>query len=387
MKGHLRERSPGRWAIILDVRDPATGKRKRRWHSFAGTKRAAQVECARLIAEAQHGTVVNPNRLTLDAFFDQWLDYMRSQIGPRAHERYTEIARKNLVPLLGPMALLKLQPTTVSQAYAKALASGRRDGRGGLSPRSVTYMHRILRHALKDAVRWRLLAHNPTDAVDPPKVERRRIQVLDADGTARLIEAARETTLFIPILLAAALGLRRGEITALRWRAVDLDRGQASIEVSTEQTRDRVREKSPKSGRGRAVALPALVIDELRQHRLRQAESLLRLGVRLTEDHHVVMRADGLPLQPRSITHAFDMFLRTRGLPHVRLHDLRHGHATQMLASGIHPKIAQERLGHSSIAVTLDLYSHVLPGMQADAAAKVDGALRAALNKARRSKG
>jgi integrase len=386
MKGHLRERSPGHWAIVIDARD-AAGKRKRRWHSFTGTKRAAQIECARLISELQDGSSVDPSRMTVAAFLERWLNHMRSQIGARAHERYAEIARKNLMPLLGQVALLKLQSTAISQAYAAALASGRRDGRGGLSPRTVTYMHRILRHALKDAVRWRLLAHNPTDAVDPPKVERRRIQVLDADGTARLIEAARETTLFIPILLAALLGLRRGEITALRWRAIDLDRAQASIEVSTEQTRDHVREKSPKSGRGRTVALPALVIDELRQHRLRQAEGLLRLGVRLTDDHHVIMRADGLPLQPRSITHEFEMFLRARGLPHVRFHDLRHGHATQMLASGIHPKIAQERLGHSSIAITLDLYSHVLPGMQADAAAKVDGALRAALDKARRSKG
>jgi integrase len=123
------------------------------------------------------------------------------------------------------------------------------------------------------------------------------------------------------------------------------------------------------------------VADELRRHRLGQAEALLRLGVRLTDDHHVCAREDGEPLQPRSFSQAFRKFVRRHGLRRIRFHDLRHSHATQMLASGIHPNIAQERLGHSSISVTLDLYSHVLPGMQADAAARVDAAMVAALQK------
>jgi integrase len=178
-----------------------------------------------------------------------------------------------------------------------------------------------------------------------------------------------------------------GEIAALRWRSVDLERGQLSVIASAEQTEEGVREKPPKSGRGRTVAMPSLLLDELRKHRLEQAEALLRLGVRLTDEHHVVMRRDGKPLQPRSLTHAFDIFLRKQGLPRVRLHDLRHTHATHMLASGVHPKIAQERLGHSSVAITLDLYSHVLPGLQADAAARIDDAVRTAIDRRREPKG
>src|SRR5207248_7637432 len=135
-----------------------------------------------------------------------------------------------------------------------------------------------------------------------------------------------------------------------------------------------------KSGKGRTIVLSATEIDDLRSHRAKQAEGLLALGVRLTDDHHVVARADGQPLQPRSLTHAFVKFVRRHGLQ-IRLHDLRHSHATHMLASGVHPKIAQERLGHSSVGITLDLYSHVLPGMQAEAASRVDEALRAAVNK------
>jgi integrase len=387
MKGHIRRRSANTWAIVIDARDPQTGKRRRKWHSFTGTKREAQVECARLISEISSGTHVDPTRLTVGAFLDRWLEHMKALLTPRSHERYTEIARKNLVPLIGGIALTKLQPVAISQAYAKALESGRRDGRGGLSPGTVRYMHRILRQALQQAVRWQLLPRNPADAVKSPKLERKEMKVLDADGTAELIEAARKTSLFVPVLLAVLCGIRRGEIAALRWRSVDLERGQLSVVASAEQTKNAVREKPPKSGRGRTVCLPSLLVDELRQHRIEQAENLLRLGVRLEDAHHVVIRADGRPLQPRSLTHAFKFFVRKLGLARVRLHDLRHSHATHLLASGVHPKVAQERLGHASVAITLDLYSHVLPGMQAEAADRVDLAMREAINRRLKAKG
>lgn len=381
MRGHLRERSPGHWGIVIDARDLRTGKRKRRWHAFRGTKREAQVECARLIAEQAGGIQIDPTRITLAEYFERWLEHMRGQASPRTVERYAEIARNNLVPLLGRQTLPKLVPATISAAYAKALATGRRDGQGGLSPRTVTHMHRVLRQALQQAVVWQLLARNPADAVRPPKVERRQMRTLDADATIDLIEAARDTSLFGPILLGALCGLRRGEVVALRWRSVDLERGQLSIVASAEQTKAGVREKETKSGKNRAVALPEMLINELRAHRGRQAQDLLKLGVRLTDDHHVVTRQDGEPLQPRSLTHAFVKFMRSRNLPQIRLHDLRHSHATHMLAAGVHPKIAQERLGHSSVGVTIDLYSHVLPGMQAEAVTRVDAVLRDALNR------
>jgi Phage integrase, N-terminal SAM-like domain len=135
MKGHLRERSPGHWAIILDVSD-GVGKRRQRWHSFKGTKRQAQVECARLLTEQKAGTAVEPLRMTVAAFLERWIEHMAGQVSPRSHERYAEIARKNIVPLLGGLVLTKLKPEQIDQAYAKALASGRRDGAGGLG--SVT---------------------------------------------------------------------------------------------------------------------------------------------------------------------------------------------------------------------------------------------------------
>jgi integrase len=382
VKGHLKERSPGHWAIVIDITDPGTGKRRRKWHSFAGNKRQAQAECARLITEHRAGRVnVAPTRITVADFLNRWLAHMQSQVGPKSHESYDVIIRSNIVPLIGNVSLAKLHPAMISEAYAKALKSGRRDGKGGLSPKTVSHMHGILRHALAQAVKWDLLGRNPADAVEPPKIERKQMTALDADATAALIEAARGTILFIPILLGALCGIRRGEITALRWKAVDFETGRLSVVVSTEQTMKGTREKPPKNGKGRSVTMPSLVVEELRQHRLKEAERLLGYGVRLTDDHHVVTHEDAQPMQPASLSNAFRLFVGRRNVPKIRLHDLRHTHATQLLRDGVHPKIAQERLGHSSIAITLDLYSHVLPGMQDEAAQRVDTALRAALER------
>lgn len=174
------------------------------------------------------------------------------------------------------------------------------------------------------------------------------------------------------MLLAGLCGLRRGEVVALRWRHVDLDRGQLAVVESAEQTQAGVRLKPPKTGRGRTVALPARVIAELRAWRIRQAEELLRIGVRSTDETFVCAREDGGLLQPKSLTVCWNRFLASAGLQPIRFHDLRHSHATHMLASGVHPKIASERLGHGTVAMTLDTYSHVIPGMQDDAVARID---------------
>jgi integrase len=381
MKGHIRERSPGRYAIIIDTRDPVTGKRKRKWHKFKGTKREAQVESARLISDYHSGGIIEPSKITVAVFLDRWLDHIKPQVSPRSHERYAEIARKNIAPLIGGVIVSKLKPMQISEAYTKALASGRRDGRGGLSPRTVHHMHRILKQALGQAVRWEMLTRNPAAVVDPPKVERSVMTTYDMRQTANLLASAKETRLYAPILLGVMCGLRRGEIAALRWRNVDLATGQLAVVESAEQTDAGVRYKQPKSGRARTVAMPAIVVAELRAHRIRQAEELLALGVRQIDATFVYTREDGAAMQPRSLSQAWRKMLIGSGHQRIRFHDLRHAHATHLLANGVHPKVASERLGHSTVGITLDLYSHVLPGMQEDAAAKVDAALAVAIQK------
>ena len=379
MKGHLRERTPGHWAIILDLYDPATGKRRRKWHSFAGTKRQAQIECARLISEMKGGTYLEPSKTTFARFLEHWLDHVKSQISPRSHERYCEIVRKNIVPALGSVLLNKLRPAQISAVYSKALASGRRDGKGGLAPTTVVYMHRLIKQALGQAVRWELLTRNVADGVDPPKVERGSLTTYDMAQTVKLLDELRGSRLRLPVLLGVMCGLRRGEIVALRWSHVDLAAGKMAVVESAEQTAGGVRYKPPKSGRGRTVALSAMVLTELRQHRLVQGEELLRLGLRASDATFVYTRQDGEPMQPHSLSQMWSTITTT--LPRIQFHDLRHAHATHMLAAGVHPKVASERLGHSRVGITLDLYSHVLPGMQEDAAARVDEAYQIAEKK------
>jgi integrase len=378
---HIRERSLERWAIIFSERDSATGRRKRKWHSFKGTKREAQIEAARLLTERENGTLIDPKKVRVSQFLEQWLEYVKPRVSPKSYERYSEIVYKNIVPALGGIVLTKLRPAHISHMYGMALVGGRRDGKGGLAPSTVVYMHRITKHALSQAVRWEMLARNPAEAVDPPKIERGAITTFDMAQTAKLLEALRGTRLFIPVLLAVLCGLRRGEIAALRWRNVDLPSGTLMVVESAEQTATSVRYKPPKSGRGRAVALSKTVLSELCTFRLGQAEELLRAGVRQTDDTFVYTREDGEPMQPRSLTRAWQQALGKTNLPLIRFHDLRHAHATHLLANGVHPKVASERLGHSKVGITLDLYSHVLPGMQEDAAARVDDALQRALQK------
>jgi integrase len=382
MKGHIKERSPGHWAIVLSQTDPATGKRKLKWHSFKGTKRQAQIECSRLISEMQDGSYIAPTKLTLSHFFERWLKHIKPNVSPRTHERYEQIATKNIAPLLGAKVLSKLQPIDISEAYSKALQSGRCDGQGGLSPRTVHHMHRVLYSALGQAERWKLIARNPAALLekrDRPKIEKKPVATLDAAATAGVFNAARECRLFIPLVLAALCGLRRGEITALRWNVIDLDRRQPAVVASTEQTDSGpIRDKEAKSGKARTIALPAMAVEELRRWKLAQAEEMLKLGTRVDDSWHVVTQADGTTPQPRSLTHAVSKFMKQWG---VTLHKLRHSHASHLLAANIHPKVVQERLGHSGIGITMDLYSHLMPNMQTEAAAAVDGAMRAAINR------
>jgi integrase len=179
------------------------------------------------------------------------------------------------------------------------------------------------------------------------------------------------------VIVAAQTGMRRGEILALRWKNVGDTSGIVRVVESLEQTKWGLRFKPPKSGKARAVTLPGFAVDELRRLKREQAEELLKLGILQDGNTLLCARVDGEPMQPRSLTHEFTRLVACiKDLPRVRFHDLRHSHATQLLSAGVHPKIAQERLGHSTIAVTLDLYSHVTETMQEDAAARIDAAFR-----------
>ncbi len=381
--GHIRERSPGAFEIRYSLgTDPATGKRKIATATVRGSRKDAEKEMRRLLRALDIGEHVDPNRIRVGEWLKTWLDASRQEVAPRTAERYAEIVSNYLTPALGKLQLTKLAPVHIQDTYNSWVDGGRRDGKeGGLSPQTRRHIHRILSSALARAVEQQLVARNACDAFRKrlPKVSRREMAVLTADQAQTLLAAIRHTRVYWPVLMALATGMRRGEILALRWRNVDLERGCFRVVESLEQTKAGLRVKAPKSEKARVVTLPAFAIDELHRLKRTQAEELLKLGVRQSGDTLLCARADGEPMQPRSLTHEFTRLVaRTNDVPRVRFHDLRHSHATQLLLAGVHPKIAQERLGHSTISITLDLYSHVTATMQEDAAVKIDAAFRGA---------
>ena len=389
--GHIRQRTPGSWELRYCLgRDPATGKRRTATATVRGDRRAAEKELRRLLRTLDTNEHVDPTRMTVREWLTAWLGAVREEVSPKSHERYSEIVENFLAPELGALPITKLAPVHISTAYTRWATEGRRDGKpGGLSPQTRRHIHRILRTALARAVEQQVLARNPADAFRKrlPKVERRELITLTADQSARLLEALAHSRVYWPVLLALSTGMRRGEVLAVRWKNVDLEQGTLRVMESLEQTKTSIRFKAPKSGRHRAITLPAYAVEELRRLKRQQAEELLALGVRQIGDTLLCCRADGEPHQPLSLTYEFARFMRRlKDLPRVRFHDLRHSHATQLLASGVHPKIASERLGHASVGITLDLYSHVTDTMQSDAAVKLDSAMQVAKSRLARDR-
>ncbi len=378
--GHIRERSPGSFELRYSLgADAATGKRRIATVTVRGARKDAERELRRLLRALDTGEHVDPTRMTVREWLARWLDTVRPEVSPKTHERYTEIVNDRLAPAFGNLPLSKFAPAHIQAVYTGWATGGRRDGKPGpLAPQSRRFIHRVLSAALNRAVELQLIARNPAQALGKrlPKDERREMATLTPEQAQALLNAIRSTPLYWPVLIALATGARRGEVLALRWRNVDLGRGAVRIVESLEQTRSGLRFKPPKSGRARTVTLPAFAVEEFRRRKREQAEELLKLGVRQSGDTLLCARADGEPMQPNVVTNYFGRVAKRLGLP-VHFHSLRHTHATHLLLAGVHPKIAQERLGHATVAMTLDIYSHVTERMQDDAAQKIDAAFRA----------
>lgn len=385
MRGSVRKRGRGSWRVVVDVERGLDGKRKQMTFTVRGTKKDAEAALSKVLADIENGGFVEPSKLTVGEFLERWLKHVETKTSAKTHERYSEIVRLAIYPALGTLKLTSLRPLHIQNFYGDVLSQGRVRTGKSLSPRTVLHYHRVLFQALKQAVKWRLLNSNPADAVEPPVPERKEMQALDENQTAILLQGAKSSVHYVAILLAVTTGMRRGEVLALRWCDVDLDKSTLHVVQTVERTKSHgLRFKQPKTKRSRRlISLPSISVDALRKHRAVQKQDRLRMGVGWSDSALVCALSTGEPVSPPSLTKAFSALVSKLGLPKIRFHDLRHTHATQMLKQGVHPKVAQERLGHATIAVTLDLYSHVMPGMQEDAASRMDIALKAALGRVR----
>jgi len=389
MQGHIRRRKSS-WELVFDLGpDPATGRRRQRFMSVRGSKKQAQAKLREILTSVDRGNFVELNRGTVGGFLRWWLrEYANANVRPRTAEGYAHKIERHLIPGLGAIPLAQLRPSHLQMFYRKALGEGRLDGKGGLSAQSVLHLHRILSKALSHAVRWGLLSRNVCSEADPPRPELREMRTLDDKGVLRFLDVARDTVYYTLFLLAIHTGLRRSEILGLRWKNVDMD----MVTLSVVQVMHRLRDgrnvfQQPKTAKGRRiVALTPTAVLALRAHREQQEAERAFLEVPSTGDSLVFSHPDGSPLLPNTVTHAFIKIARRAGLRGIRLHDLRHTHASLLLRQGVHPKIVSERLGHANIAVTLDTYSHVLPGLQEAAARQFDEGLQAARPTAQQAK-
>ena len=379
MKGSIRQRGKGSWEICIDTgRDPATGRRLRHFENVRGRKAEAQRRLRELLLSVEQGTYVKFDRLTVAQFLEEWLqDYVATNTAPRTSERYQEIVRVHLIPALGSLPLLSLRPHHIQKYYAEAMESGRRDGKGGLSALTVHHHHRVLYEALRYGVKHGILIRNVAEAVDAPRPEHKELAILAASDVQLILDACKETPYYVLFFTLAYTGLRRSELLGLRWEDVDLQKSTLSVVRSLHQLRGgKYIFSEPKTKRSRRqIALSPSLAIVLWEHRLKQEHARKLLGKPLESTDLVFSHPDGRPIRPDSVTRAFPEIAKSVGLRDVRLHDLRHAHATILLQQGVNPKIVQERLGHSSVSTTLDIYSHVLPGLQEAAARQFDESL------------
>ena len=386
MRGSIIKRGKSSYTIVLNLgTDPQTGKRKQQWVSVKGTKKEAEKRLSELLHQLDTGTFMRPTKTTLAEYLERWLkDYVWPNLAPRTAEGYEHIMHRHLIPALGNMTLMQLKPEHLQRYYSEKLAGGRCDSSGGLSAQTVRHHHTALHKALQTAVEWGLLNHNVADAVSPPRVQRPEIQTWGEDDITRFLEATKDTPYFALFYVAFFTGMRRSELLALRWQDIDFILSQIYVSRSLHVLKGgKVVFRSPKTAKGRrTVALPPSAILLLKEHYEKQKLERVMLGIPLTDDDLVFSHFDGKPLLPNTVTHAWIKLVRRTGLKGIRLHDARHSHASLMLKQGIHPKIVQERLGHSSIQITLDTYSHVAPGLQQAAAARFDEAFSTKYNKA-----
>ncbi len=341
---------------------------KRRYRS-GKTRKEAYEKFQQALQEQKQGKLITGPHQTVRQYLEYWLDAVCKPPALRisSYEKYRKLINTYILPALGHIQLQKLTPQHVQALY-------RKKGDDGLSSKMINSIHGVLHKALGNAVRWNLVSRNICDLVSPPRIVKPTIESLKMEQAHKLLEAVRGHRLEVLLIVALTTGIRRGELLALRWSEVDLEEQRIQVRRTVDYiTRYGYVETEPKTAAGkRLIALPYFVANILKQHRLQQLEAKLKVG-RAWEDRDLVFTdLHGGYFNPRYLGKLFDKVLAEADLPHMRFHDLRHSAATLLLSMGVHLKVVQEILGHSTITMTADIYSHVLPSMQEDAMGKWD---------------
>ena len=350
--------------------------RKRRVF-YGKTRKEVQEKLKVALREQQQGTLVTAPRQTLARFLTDWLENSQKQsVRPRTYERYEELVRLHIAPALGRYELQKLSAQHLQAFYAKKSEEG-------LSATTINHFHNVLHKALDTAMKWNLVARNVCDLVSPPRRKQFEVHPLTLEQVHKLLSVVEGHGMEALFKLALATGLRRGEMMGLKWLDINFDAGVLQVRrilsrVPSKMPGKGYVEAEPKTQKSRrSIVIAPFALEALKQHRERQLEAKLQAGTAWQEHDYVFCTSIGTHLNPtRDMLDQLKALLKKAGLPDIRFHDLRHSAATLLLSVGVHPKVVQEVLGHSQISITMDVYSHVLPGMQQDAMSRLNDALK-----------
>jgi integrase len=363
-EGTIYERSSGGWAATLSV---GGGKRKT---IYAKTRKEAQQRLNDAIQALRQGKAVSDSRQTLGVFLLRWLEEVKQpQVRFSSYRAYQHWTRR-LTNLLGDIKLCDLRSSHIQKAYS--------DVREDLAARSIHQMHYVLKQSLQQAVEWELVSRNHAEHVVLPRCARYAAHTLTVAQLQQLLTATRESRWYPLWLLLASTGMRHGECTGLQWDSVDLESATLTVTKTLHWERGRglVLAEPKTSSSRRTMHLTDDAVSALRDHRERQNNEVKAAGSNWSNGDFVFCTHHGTPFYPTDLYKAWRYALDSTGLPRVRIHDLRHGAATYLLVQGVHPRVAQEYLGHGSVQLTLSLYSHVLPTMHKEAAMRLGDLLK-----------
>jgi integrase len=383
MQGHIRKRShttkdgsqTTNWYVVIDLPRDADGKRRQKWHGGFRTRRAAEAARAKIVYELYTGTYVEPSAVTLSEWVrGQWLPTIQSRVKPSTFDSYRRNLDLHVLPRLGSRQLRQLTASMLNRLYADLLADGHRKKEGGLSPKTVRYIHTIVHKTLADAVDADLVGINVAERAKPPRpraTAANEINFWEPDELRAFLRAVKSHRLEAAWHVAAMTGMRRGEVLGLRWKDVDIDTAHISVRQALVSVAYEIIVSTPKNHQARVIDLDSGTAQQLETHRQRQQFERAEWGSDYLGQDLVFCKEDGTPMHPHTFSQAFGRLVAKTDLPRIRLHDLRHTHATIALRAGVPVKVISERLGHETPAFTLKQYAHVIPGMQAEAAAAV----------------